>query len=266
LRSCLGAAKQEGLIRHNPTVGTSLPARDEQHRISQGEDDLEERDVRALTTEQLATLLAVAPARHRLLLRLVAAIGLRIGEALALRWGDLALDGDRPVVKVRRSLRNGTFKPPKSKYGRRQVPVDFDLVRELRSAHAITEHPGERDLVFCSGDGRPLACSNLRRRVMVPAAQEAGVPWAGFHSLRHTCASRLFAEGRNAVQVQRWLGHHSPAFTLARYVHLLDDDLREPLALPKGQQSVSIRAMRGVSGESEIPAATDGPALPRTSP
>jgi integrase len=36
---------------------------------------------------------------------------------------------------------------------------------------------------------------------------------------------------RNAVQVQRWLGHHSPAFTLATYVHLLDGDLGEQLAI-----------------------------------
>jgi hypothetical protein len=38
----------------------------------------------------------------------------------------------------------------------------------------------------------------------------------------------LFAEGHNAVQVQRWLSHHSPAFTLATYVHLLDGDLGDP--------------------------------------
>jgi integrase len=43
----------------------------------------------------------------------------------------------------------------------------------------------------------------------------------------------LFAEGRNAVQVQRWLGHHSAAFTLAIYVHLLDGDLGEPLTMPQ---------------------------------
>jgi len=75
---------------------------------------------------------------------------------------------------------------------------------------------------------------NLHRRVLKPAAEEAGVPWAAFRTLRHTCASRLFAQGRNAVQVQRWLGHHSPAFTLTVYVHLLDDDLGGPLGLPGG--------------------------------
>jgi integrase len=57
------------------------------------------------------------------------------------------------------------------------------------------------------------------------------VGWAGFHTFRHTVASRLFAAGRNVVQVQRWLGHHSASFTLDTYVHLLDGDLGEPVCL-----------------------------------
>jgi Phage integrase family len=64
-----------------------------------------------------------------------------------------------------------------------------------------------------------------------PAAKRAGVPWAGFHTLRHTCATMLFRGGLNAKQVQMWLGHHSPAFTLAVYVHLLPDDLPDPTFL-----------------------------------
>ena len=42
---------------------------------------------------------------------------------------------------------------------------------------------------------------------------------------RHTCATELFRRGLNAKQVQVWLGHHSPAFTLATYVHMLSDEL-----------------------------------------
>ena len=56
--------------------------------------------------------------------------------------------------------------------------------------------------------------------------------------LRHTVASRLFAEGRNVVQVQRWLGHHSPSFTLDTYVHLLEDNLGEPLQLTPNRPRV----------------------------
>jgi hypothetical protein len=84
-----------------------------------------------------------------------------------------------------------------------------------------------------ASNGAPVNSGNLRRRVLKPAAEEACVEWVGFHAFRHTCASLLFAEGRNAKQVQVRLGHHSAAFTLATYVHLLDGDLGEPLDLAR---------------------------------
>ncbi len=71
------------------------------------------------------------------------------------------------------------------------------------------------------GDTSLRSC-HLHNRVLAPARTEAGVEWAGFHRFRHTVASRMFAAGRNAKQVQHWLGHRSAAFTLATYVHLLD--------------------------------------------
>lgn len=241
VRTCMRSATAEGMIRHNPTVRASLPARDEQRRIEQATDEMgDDHDARAMTTEQLRGFLALVPSDRRLLFELLAATGVRISEGLALRWGDLQLDGSRPAVRVRRAYVRGKFKPPKSKYGRRQIPIDFEMVSALRGAHRATKYPGDRDLVFCTGSGAPLDYWNLLKRALRPAAEEADVSWAGFHTLRHTCASRLFAEGRNAVQVQRWLGHHSPAFTLATYVHLLDDDLGEPLALPRPEcQQVS---------------------------
>jgi Phage integrase family len=81
--------------------------------------------------------------------------------------------------------------------------------------------------VFPSKQGTYLDPSNIAARVLKPAARRASVPWASFHTLRHTCATMLFRHGLNAKQVQMWLGHHSPAFTLATYVHLLPDDLPE---------------------------------------
>ena len=53
------------------------------------------------------------------------------------------------------------------------------------------------------------------------------MPWAGLHTLRHTCASLLFDSGLNVKQVQAWLGHHKASFTLDVYVHLLSDELPE---------------------------------------
>jgi len=55
--------------------------------------------------------------------------------------------------------------------------------------------------VFPSQSGSLLQAGNLRRRAFKPTAEEAGVPWAGFHTLRHTCASLMFAEGRTPTRL-----------------------------------------------------------------
>jgi integrase len=153
-----------------------------------------------------------------------------VSEAVALQRKHIHLNGAHPHVKVRRALTKGRLQPPKSKYGRRDVPLDARLVRELRT-HLSDEAPTDNDLVFVNAVGGALDADNVRSRVLKPVAQEIGAPWMSFHSLRHTCASMLFERGSNAVQVQCWLGHHAPSFTLDKYVHLLDGRLTDPLDL-----------------------------------
>ena len=96
-----------------------------------------------------------------------------------------------------------------------------------------------------------------------PAAEQAGLDWIGFHTFRHTCASMLFDEGRNAVQVQHWLGHHSASFTLATYVHLLDGTLPEPLRLP---DELPDRYQSGPKAPASVAPTRKTPALAGVSP
>jgi integrase len=84
--------------------------------------------------------------------------------------------------------------------------------------------------VFPSRTGTVMQANNLRERVFFPAAQAAGVSWAGFHTLRHTSASMLFASGRNAKQVAVWLGYTDAAFTLRTYIAVLGGDVGGGLA------------------------------------
>jgi integrase len=49
------------------------------------------------------------------------------------------------------------------------------------------------------------------------------MPWVSFHTFRHTCASLLFANGKDIKQIQTWLGHANAGFTLHTYVHLLEE-------------------------------------------
>jgi integrase len=99
-------------------------------------------------------------------------------------------------------------------------------LRALRPADAEDE-----DLVFPNQCGRPLNPSNLRNRVLKPAAKRAGVPATGLHALRHTCASLLIEERTSSLRLQRWMGHHAAAYTLETYGHLINDELGKPLEL-----------------------------------
>lgn len=242
VRAMLATAVEEGLIRSNPAVGL---------RVTQHADtDLEGGErIKSLTEDELLGLLEKLPAEWRLFVEFLAHTGLRIGEVVALRWSDI--DFGRRRVMVRRRYYQRSFAPPKSRYGRRDVPLAEGMARqlwELRKAKSSTDDAP----LFPSKTGGLLDSSNVFARVLKPAARTAGVPWAGFHTLRHTCATILFRRGFNAKQVQVWLGHHSPAFTLATYVHLLPDDLPDP-----GFLDELTRAKATNNDEDELPAASD---------
>lgn len=214
LRALFATAVEDGLIRHSPATGV--------RNVYGHRRELDHE--KALTDAQLHAVLDAVGEPHQLLIRFLAETGLRISEAVALRWSDVDLDNARLVVRRRYS--QGTVDAPKSRAGRRQVPLSMEMARALAERRGAAP---DDQAVFVSGDGTPLDPANVLKRVMKPAASAAGVPWAHLHTLRHTCASRLFRGGWNAKQVQMILGHHSPAFTLATYVHLMPDDLPAPL-------------------------------------
>jgi integrase len=159
-------------------------------------------------------------------------------------------------VRVERSFYRGSFAAPKSRYSRRSIPLSRDIARELELRWLLEDDP--EALLFASEAGGVLDSSNLMSRILKPAARRAGVPWAGFHTLRHTCATLLFRRGVNPKQIQVWLGHHSPAFTLAVYTHLLPDDLPADVSilddLPEagGDHETTMPAVR--SGEIDLAA------------
>jgi integrase len=227
LRTALKSAQREGLIRHNPSQGLALPHREE-------DPDKEEVEaIKVFSREQLTQVVSMAPERHKLLLELLAGCGLRISEAIALQRLHFQLDTGPPEVCIRRALVKGHMGPPKSRRGRRAIRLSRPLADKVR-AH-LDAIPGDAtDLVFTSERGGPLDPDNLRKRTLKPLVEEVGAPWAGFHTFRHTFASIHLSEGTNLVALSRALGHHSPAFTLSRYTHLLPGEVVAPLEIDTG--------------------------------
>jgi integrase len=156
------------------------------------------------------------------LIRVLALTGLRVSEALALRWEDIGLfEG---IVRVRHSLtRDGALSQPKTAAGVRNVPLApglVDLFAQLR-------HPDAEDLdfVFASrAGGRPISYWNFRRRGFQQALELAGLTDCGImvHDLRHAAVSLYIASGLTAVEVAHLMGHADPSLTLRVYSHLFD--------------------------------------------
>jgi integrase len=215
LRACLRHAAGVGLVVGDVGGAILLPRR---RRGRAYEHD----ERRFLSRDQLARLLAEIPPQWCPLFELLASTGLRISEAIGLRVMDVALETDAPCVHVRRAIVNGQLTAPKSRHGRRTIPISLELVDRLRE---LGDGRGETELLFRGAQGAALRAGNLRYRVLIPAAHRAGVPWARFHTLRHTCAAMLIDAGASPLRLQRWMGHHSAAFTLDTYGHLLGDDL-----------------------------------------
>jgi integrase len=130
----MATAVEEGVIPHNPARDVSVPSgRDRLRRFEADDQDDDDQFVRPYTRTQIARLLAVLEPQPqlRMLVHTLAVTGMRISEAIALRWRDVHLDGSSPHVKVRRAWVRDQFGPPKSRHGRRNVPIPRSLVLAL---------------------------------------------------------------------------------------------------------------------------------------
>ncbi len=167
--------------------------------------------------------------------------GLRIGEALALRWRDIELLADPPRISVRHtwdpaskaagSERRGLEGPVKN--GEEGiVTIGQRLLEALLDHKAASPFDGDDDLVFPSSTGEHANPANMRTRVLQPAIVRANarltlekrplIP-AGVtpHSLRHTYCSLLIAQGEELPTVAAQMRHADITTTLRVYTHVM---------------------------------------------
>ena len=157
--------------------------------------------------------------------------GLRKGELIALKWGDVqfgdSADDPNRYILVQRNYSHGRFTSPKSKKSRR-VDLSKQLraaLIELRDTHLLNAmmagNPTIADcLVFPSGVGTVIKPDNIVPRYMEPALEQAGLRRFRFHDLRHTFGSLLIQDGASLTYVKEQMGHSSIQITVDTYGHL----------------------------------------------
>jgi integrase len=177
------------------------------------------REMRALTATQLEVLFERSRGtRWYPLWVLLGTLGLRIGEALGLKWSDVDLVAGR--LQVRRALqrqrgRGLVFVEPKSVASRRCISLSKIAIAALEEHRLRTD--GE--LVFPNRDGDAQESSSVTDALKV-ALTRAGLPTIRVHDLRHTTATILLEAGVHPKVVQDLLGHSTVALTLNTYSHV----------------------------------------------
>jgi integrase len=161
----------------------------------------------SLTEDEMTKIAAEASGREQMLYVLIAATGLRIGEALGLEVKHLS--DDCTLLSVEQSLFAGKVQDPKTPAAVRVVDVP-GAVASLLKAYIADRKDG---FVFATRNGHAILQSNLLRRKLHPLLRELKIKRVGFHSFRRFRATWLDMSGAPESFIKHALGHANKTVT-----------------------------------------------------
>jgi integrase len=210
LRTALARAVRHGLILRNAAALAEPP-------------HVEHREVESWDAVQVRRFLGAARG-HRLETLFTVAIvtGLRQGELLGLRWPDVDLQAGTLTVRHALQRIDGRLQlvEPKTPRSRRTIPLPELGLTALRALRTAQDGSIVGTHLFTTPSGGPLDGAAVYHE-FVALAQQAGLPRIRFHSLRHTAASLLLAQGVHPRVVMEMLGHSTIALTMNTYSHVI---------------------------------------------
>lgn len=147
--------------------------------------------------------------------------GLRIGELLALSWEDIDLE--KGILTVSKTCRDGNINgkhvrildAPKTENSRRQIPLSKTILKMLKEMRKKSK------CEFVITDGEKPVFIRSYQRMFELFLKKLKLPHKGFHSLRHTFATRALECGMDVKSLSEILGHKNAMITLNRYAHSL---------------------------------------------
>ena len=145
--------------------------------------------------------------------------GLRIGELLALTWSDI--DFGKGLLFVSKTCHDGNdgqnhiriIDSPKTVHSRRVIPLPKQILPHLKSL----KKRSCSDYVIADGD-KPVFVRSYQRTFEL-LLKKLDISHKGFHSLRHTFATRALECGMDVKTLSELLGHKNATITLNRYAH-----------------------------------------------
>jgi integrase len=182
------------------------------------------RKTRSLSVEEFHALLKELQEPFATMALVSVCLGLRVSEALALRWADVDWLGSR--LSVQRGIVNGREDDVKSQGSARTFSLSAELLERLKAWKQATEFSESGDWIFASPFkiGRLPWCYTAVRRELGRAAEAAKIGHVSSHSFRHTYRSWLDAVGTSAG-VQQKMMRHSDIRTTFGYGDVVTDEM-----------------------------------------
>ena len=222
ISSILTKAVKWGYIPYSPAANAELPKLDTKEAVC-----LDEADAR-----RLLELLQNEPIKYRAAITFDLLSGLRRGELLGLRWSDVDFENETVTIAQTSNYtsRRGVYTDtPKNKTSSRPLKLSRSVFLILREYQEWQD--GQRELcgdrwkdkdrrVFTSDEGAPIHPDALSKWFRV-FTKKNGFPGVHVHSLRHTYASLMIADGTPLVVVSRRLGHAQVSTTSNIYAHVI---------------------------------------------
>ena len=210
------------IIPADPGIGIRLPSR---YNVTKPE-----RLIEAYTDKEQTALLNVLSSGRRngySAIALMIETGLRVGEALALRWQDVQLSRKRinvrnTVVRLANKKKSFVQDSVKSESSKRTVPLTPEAMKLLERLFERRKS----EWVFTNDGGERLSYEALRYQTRI-ACQEAGIEYRGEHVFRHTFATNCYHKGVDVKILSRLLGHADVNITYNLYIHLYGDGFDE---------------------------------------
>jgi integrase len=221
IRTCLSAIMRHAVIpdeyiTSNPARGVTVPK--PEHEIAAREPDpltWEEKDRLEETFQKHF------PRFYPLVLCGVRT-GLRIGELLALKWGDIGFRSR--MILVQRNITRGRITTPKSRSSNRHVRMTEQLTKVLTTHRTALKREAMKkgqgnppEWVFPNNDGTPLNYGNFVNRVWNRAMEKSGLRRRTPHDMRHTYATLRLSKGDTLAEVSKEMGHSTADITYRTY-------------------------------------------------
>jgi integrase len=176
LNNILKTAMSDGLIESNPAAGLFTPP------------CKEPGEKFCMSAADILLALSELDLRERLIFRLAVFGGLRPGEILAIRLGNVREDS----ILIDKRVYKGDIDTPKGRKGKRTsrtVALPAEALAELAEWRSLLLDQSPEAYLFPSERNTPLSKDNLWRRNMLPKLEKIGLGWATFQVMRRTNAS-----------------------------------------------------------------------------